>query len=321
MTTINTVDFMYSRPLSAQSPWFEAKEITNTYTITDETHLVATGSTSFTVTLPTAVGNDGRLVFVKRAGSGTITVEGFETEQIDGQSSFALDAAYKAVSLLAMNDEWHVMQALSATIPVGDELAVWDVTANATITTETQVLIIPDTPVETDVEVTLPPTADIAGRVICIKSTLSAGKVVTITPDTGTETIDGLSEYLLSSKYDYVVLLCAEDKWHILATNVVVVGSDDANYAVTNESLVLIAGNIGEVDVTLPNIAAAAIGRTITVKKMTAHGDDPSLDVVVGGDAHIDGVDTWTLANQYDSVTVMSDGTVWHVISSIVNTP
>lgn len=56
---------------------------TANYTLTSSDYLVECTASTFTVTLPTAVGIEGRMYSIKNTGTGTITVSGSET--IDGE--------------------------------------------------------------------------------------------------------------------------------------------------------------------------------------------------------------------------------------------
>lgn len=58
---------------------------TSNYTLTDSDYLVECTANTFTITLPTAVGIEGRIYNIKNTGTGTITVEGSET--IDGETT------------------------------------------------------------------------------------------------------------------------------------------------------------------------------------------------------------------------------------------
>lgn len=70
---------------------FPVTEVTTTYSITQSDYLVeCTGSSSFTVTLPTAVGIEGQIFGIKNSGSGTITVNTTSSQTIDGVTSITL---------------------------------------------------------------------------------------------------------------------------------------------------------------------------------------------------------------------------------------
>jgi hypothetical protein len=67
------------------------------------------------------------------------------------------------------------------------------------------------------------------------------------------------------------------------------------------------------ITLTLP-LAADADGRTITVKKVDAGVN--AVNVSPSAPETFDGVAPWILANQFESVTLRSDGADWHVVQS-----
>jgi hypothetical protein len=63
---------------------FPEVAVTGIYTVTANDYLIDCTSNTFTVTLPTAVGIDGKIYVVKNSGSGTITVDPNGSQTIDG---------------------------------------------------------------------------------------------------------------------------------------------------------------------------------------------------------------------------------------------
>jgi len=71
----------------------------------------------------------------------------------------------------------------------------------------------------------------------------------------------------------------------------------------------------GAFDVTLPTAASAftnGVGREYKIKRINAGGN--KVTVAANGAETIDGVATFKLNQQFDHVTVQSDGTEWHVL-------
>jgi len=68
--------------------------------------------------------------------------------------------------------------------------------------------------------------------------------------------------------------------------------------------------------VNLP-VAADSVGVKLTVKKVDA---DLKSAVITPNDGAetIDGAATLALAAQYDVATIQCDGTVWHVVNSVI---
>jgi len=80
--------------------------------------------------------------------------------------------------------------------------------------------------------------------------------------------------------------------------------------AVGTDGLVLASATGGALTVTLPAVGANA-GQALTVKKI----DSSAHAVTIGGT--VDGAANPTLASQYQSMTVMSDGTNWWKIAAV----
>ena len=78
--------------------------------ITDDLILCDATSGSFFVTLPTAVGNSGKQIFIKKiAGSNIVTVEPFGSETIDSENSQLLSEIGDCMDICAAPDEnWFI---------------------------------------------------------------------------------------------------------------------------------------------------------------------------------------------------------------------
>ncbi len=77
-----------------------------------------------------------------------------------------------------------------------------------------------------------------------------------------------------------------------------------------DDELILADGTAGAFAVTLP-AARIAWGRTFVVKRTSAAG---TITVTAAGTATIDGIATYSLSVQYQSVSVQSDGVNWHIL-------
>lgn len=101
--------------------------------------------------------------------------------------------------------------------------------------------------------------------------------------------------------------------YHALETNAVTSSTASATLA-ASVSFVKADSTGGAVTLTLPT-AASYTGRHLTVKRINGGGNNVILD---GASSEtIDGALTKTLASQYSSATILSDGTGWHVTASI----
>ena len=91
----------------------------NTTAGTTDNVLAFTGSSAATLTLPTAVGCDGRSYVIKNASTTgpvpVLTVATTASETIDGNASWVLDESYETVTLISDGSNWNISaQSLSA---------------------------------------------------------------------------------------------------------------------------------------------------------------------------------------------------------------
>jgi len=78
------------------------------YVLSDTDYLLNCTANTFTVTLPTAVGIDGRQYIIKNSGSGVITLEGDGTETIDGALNQTLNQ-YDAITVVSDGTNWIII--------------------------------------------------------------------------------------------------------------------------------------------------------------------------------------------------------------------
>ena len=83
---------------------------TANYTITSANYLIDCTSNTFTVTLPTASGIDGRTYIIKNSGAGVITLEGDGTETIDGALNLTL-ATKVCYTVISDGANWIIINA------------------------------------------------------------------------------------------------------------------------------------------------------------------------------------------------------------------
>lgn len=80
-----------------------------TYNITKDDYTVDCTTGSFTVTLPTAVGIQGRIYKIKNSGAGTITVATTSSQTIDGVTTKSLSTQYQVITVQSTNANWIVV--------------------------------------------------------------------------------------------------------------------------------------------------------------------------------------------------------------------
>ena len=81
---------------------------TTTYTAltTDD---VITADGTFTITLYTAVGNNGRKLTIKNIGTGTITIDGNGSQTIDGSLTAVIYVQNVSLVLVSNNTNWLII--------------------------------------------------------------------------------------------------------------------------------------------------------------------------------------------------------------------
>ena len=93
--------------ISLGSVTFPEKPISGTYTVGANDYLINCTANSFTVTLPTAVGIDGKIYIIKNSGSGTITVDANGSETIDGALTVSLKPN-DVIQITSDNSNWKI---------------------------------------------------------------------------------------------------------------------------------------------------------------------------------------------------------------------
>ena len=81
---------------------------TANYTATTAEGIILCNGT-FTVTLPTAVGIQGKVFNIKNTGTGTITVDANGTQTIDGQLTQLLEDQYMSLQIVSDGANWNIL--------------------------------------------------------------------------------------------------------------------------------------------------------------------------------------------------------------------
>jgi hypothetical protein len=84
---------------------FKQVTINSSYTATTDDYMIDVTGGTFTVSLPTAVGIQGRLLVVKNNGGGAVTVDPFGSETIDGKP-FVILGETNTIQLSSNGSEW-----------------------------------------------------------------------------------------------------------------------------------------------------------------------------------------------------------------------
>ena len=84
---------------------FKQVTINGSYTATTSDYMIDITGGTFTVSLPSAVGIQGRLLVVKNNGGGAVTVDPYDNETIDGKS-FVILGETNSIQLASNGTEW-----------------------------------------------------------------------------------------------------------------------------------------------------------------------------------------------------------------------
>jgi len=79
-----------------------------TYTILTTDNIIECTTNSFTVTLPTAAGIQGKQFIIKNSGPGIITIETDDSETIDTQSTQSI-GSFSSISLISNGTNWIII--------------------------------------------------------------------------------------------------------------------------------------------------------------------------------------------------------------------
>ena len=84
------------------------KAVTSTYTVLNNDYTIDATSGTFTITLPTAVGCQGRIYNIKNSGTGVITIDGNSSETIDGALTRSL-VQWETLTIQSTNAGWIIL--------------------------------------------------------------------------------------------------------------------------------------------------------------------------------------------------------------------
>jgi hypothetical protein len=159
----------------------------------------------------------------------------------------------------------------------------------------------------------LPDAAGRTGRVYTIKKVDSSTNAVTVTT-TSSQTIDLTTTYILQSQWQSITVYSTGTNWEILSTGKVrAFVAKSADYTIASGDCTVFEDATAAIrTVTLPT-AVGRRGAEFNVKKTDSSGN--KVTVATTSSQTIDGVTTKDLTVQYQSITVVSDGANWGVIS------
>ena len=280
---------------------------TTTYTATtaDEVLICDTTSGAFTLTLPTAVGNDGKSFWIVKIGTAALdlTIDGNGAETIDGQATMLLSGQYKSVQIVSNNANWFSI--------AKHEETVVSKTTTYTATNEDDVILCATASGWT---LTLPAVAGSKGKIFKIVKTSLDANALTI-DGASSETIDGDLTTTLDSQYQSITIMSDGVAWFTIAREkaVLQVVSKTTTYtAVNNDDLILVTTGSAWT-LTLPT-AIGIKGKKLRIMKTSS--DVNALTIDGNASETINGATTFSLVGQYESIEIVSDGANWIKVAS-----
>ncbi|MCB1556559.1 MAG: hypothetical protein KDJ15_04510 [Alphaproteobacteria bacterium] len=166
--------------------------------------------------------------------------------------------------------------------------------------------------------VALPGAASASGVEMTVKKIDTSSNLVTVTEDSGAGP-DGRS-FFLGGENDYVTMISNGAEWFVTSSNRM---AGNTRYADTSGTyqidmavdVYLISSFGGAVTAQLPPAnAAEAAGRMVTIKKTDSSAN--AVTVTEQGGSGPDGFGQ-PLADQYDAITVVSDGGQWWIVGRL----
>lgn len=154
------------------------------------------------------------------------------------------------------------------------------------------------------------------GYEITIKKIDVTKNIITITSSAG-QTIEGRTSFLLYDQFDEITILCDGNNWRVKS------GQIRGATILKSEAFTTTADDIGKTficsatapyAVTLVSAAIAGDGFRNTFKKSS---DLNAITLTPAGVETIDGLSTYVLEDDYQSVTILSDGTNWYVETTV----
>jgi len=183
------------------------------YTLQDEDFMVrvdASGGVK-TMTLPTAVGRDGKLFIIKKTdtSANAVTVDGDAAETIDGATTFDLTALNDALAIVSDGTNW----VRFLVIPID---RVRSVAADTTATDFDFTILVDATGALRTVN--LPTAVGRNGKQYAVKKTDASANAVRIDP-AGAETIDGAATRDITGQNDALIFVSDGAAWQIIGSH------------------------------------------------------------------------------------------------------
>ena len=252
---------------------FRAFTVSTTATAADNL-LVFTGTAAATLTLPTAVGCDGRTYMVKNASTTgptpVLTIATTSSQTIDAATSWTLTSVYETVTLISNGANWNV-SAQSLPASSGTD---WTQNGNSVASQKS---------IGTTSNFSLP---FITNNTEKMRLTNTGSLGISTTSPNSTLDVRGS----LSTSY------------RAFTTNTTATATDN---------LLMFTGTAAAT-LTLPT-AVGCDGRTYMIKNASTTGPTPVLGIATTSSQTIDGAVSWSLTSANEAITLISNGANWNV--------
>lgn len=108
-------------------------KISNTYTAQSSDDVIDCTSGTFNLTLPTAVGINGKKYTIKNSGTGIITIDTTSSQTIDGSLTLKLGTQYNSITVCSDGSNWIALYLRSVNIQTFTSSGTWTKPAGAKI--------------------------------------------------------------------------------------------------------------------------------------------------------------------------------------------
>jgi hypothetical protein len=264
--------------------------------------IIATNTISLSLP-PVADAGEGFLLTVYNYGSGVVTLDPDGSETINGTSSLLLYPGEGALVITDGEEWWGIFKQRNSSVSTK--------TISYAVTVSDRDSLINCNATGGAITVTIPSAASLgSGFQFSVKKTDSTINSVTIDPNS-TETIDGQLTLVLAAQYDEVTLISDGTNWFKLSQdNPAITATKTTTYTVLpTDNFVPCDATSGTFTVTLFS-PAANVGKEVTIEKIDSTFTIVTISAPSGT---INGSATVNLSTQYESITIVSNGTNFYI--------
>ena len=292
------------------------------YMIQQDDHVMiidkATNTNSDMILSPVATSRGREYIFKRNdKGTGKIIVKPALGEKLNGiiNGEIALGSDNSTLEVVCGPDSWWVTSEIAITTQA-------QVTTTSITASDKSLIEVNFTSASQNIDIGLPAAADNEDKTYIIKRNangdVNSGNVLRIVPASG-ENLDqstSASPYLMEKDFESITVRSNGTRWVILnrykPENAIREVSTTSTISSSDQTLLI--PSTSTIDLTLPDITAVPVGKTITVKRKAGAGTGV-VNLLKSGVA-VEGAASLTIDGAtVSTVTVQSDGSAWWVIS------